>query len=99
MEAAGGLPLIWNEIPEEEMELTPEECAVLNIFKKHDIEKGEYLPVQTLDRERLKLPREIQDNWASIIKSLRNAGYIALDPLGYGLTEKGHHQVDHLDSD
>ena len=79
------------------MELTPEELAVLKIFKEHEIEKGEYLSVQTLSRERLKLPKKVQDDWNSIIKDLRKSGYVALDPLGYGLTEKGHFQIHRPD--
>ena len=72
------------------MELTPEELAVLNIFKEHDIEEGEYLAIQTLNRERLKLPEKVQNNWSDVLKVLSNSGYIALDPLGYSLTEKGY---------
>ena len=75
------------------MELTSEQLLVLTIFKEHDMEEGEYLSMQTLNRERLNLPQDIQDNWNDIIKSLMEEGYIALDPLGYGLTNKGHYQL------
>ena len=73
------------------MELMPEQLAVLNIFKENDIEEGEYLAVQTENRERQKLPKKVQDNWHEILRTLRNIGYITLDPLGYSLTEKGYH--------
>ena len=80
------------------MELTPEQQAVLDILKEHDIEKGEYLSVLTVERERSNLPKEAQDNWNDIVKSLVKAGYITRDPLGYGLTEKGHYQLYHQPS-
>ena len=75
------------------MELTSEQQAVLNIFKECDIEEGEYLSVQTLERERLDLSDEIQDNWNAIIRRLIALGYITYDPLGYCLTERGHSQI------
>ena len=72
------------------MKLTSAERKVLNIFKEHHIEEGEYLAIQTLRRERLTLSKAIQKNWDDIIKILIREGYISYDPLGYGLTEKGH---------
>ena len=78
------------------MELTAEEHAVLKIFKEHDIEEGEYLTIQTLDRERLGLPKKVQNNWNDILKALRSSGYIVLDPLGCGLTEKGYRYLHPL---
>ena len=72
------------------MGLTPEHLAVLSIFREHNIRRGQYLPIQTLDHERLNLPRKIQENWDVIIKKLRDLGYIIHDPLGYGLTKKAH---------
>ena len=75
------------------MGLLPEEEVVLNIFKAYEIEPGEYLSVQTLDRERMKVPRRIQENWDILLKSLVKEGYTIRDLLGYGLTEKGHHQL------
>ena len=75
------------------MELTHGQRAVLDIFKEHDIEAGEYLSSATLDRERLTLPQAIQDEWDDIIRNLVKAGFIFRDPLGYGLTEKGHYRL------
>ena len=45
------------------MELTPEQQVVLDILKEHDVEKGEYLSVLTVEREGSNLPKETQDNW------------------------------------
>ena len=84
------------------MELTPEHFAVLSIFRAHNIRRGQYLPIQTLNHERLNLPRRIQKNWDDIIGKLRNQGYIIYDPLGYSLAEKAHgfvyHSPDRSDS-
>ena len=75
------------------MELTPEQQAILAVLKEHDIQEGEYLSVQTLDRERLALPQPIQDKWASALRSLVNSGHIIHDPLGSGLTKSGRYLV------
>ena len=70
------------------MELTPEQQTVLDIFKAHDIEEGEYLSRKTLERERSHFPQHIQDNWDNAIRSLIKDRYIFYDPLGYGLARK-----------
>ena len=72
-----------------EMELRSEHLAVLNVFRKHRVGRGQFLLIQVLRREREDLPREIQENWSEIIKTLTDAGHILRDPLGYSLTEKG----------
>jgi len=51
----------------DDMELTSEQLSVLTIFKEHDMEEGEYLSIQTLNRERLNLPQDIQDNWNAFV--------------------------------
>ena len=75
------------------MELSPDQGAVLGIFKEHEIEQGEYLSAQTLQRERLGLPEELQTNWDSTIQQLVRDGYIFYDRVGYGLSGKGHRQL------
>ena len=75
------------------MELTPEQQAILAILKEHDIQEGEYLSVQTLDREKSALPQPIQEKWVKVLKSLVNDGLIVRDPLGYGLTKSGRYLV------
>jgi len=77
------------------MELTPEQLAVLNIFKEYEIDAGEYLSAQTLGQARLELPKEIRDRWNDILESLIKLSCITRDPLGYGLTQKGHRQAYH----
>ena len=77
------------------MELTPEHLAVLYIFKEHNVGRGQYLPIQTLNQERLNLPQRIQEDWDNIILKLRNLGYIIYDPLGYSLAEKAYGYVCH----
>ena len=72
------------------MELNAEQLTVLDIFKAHDVGKRQFLPIQILEAEQLKLPEEMRKNWLNIIKGLSDSGYILYDPLGYGLTEKGH---------
>ena len=72
------------------MELNSEQLTVLNIFKAHDIGKQQFLPAQILKTEQLKLPEDIRKNWLDIIEGLSDSGYLLYDPLGYGLTEKGH---------
>ncbi len=75
------------------MVITPEQHAILSIFLDHDIQEGEYLSVQTLDRERLALPKPVQEKWTDLLRGLVSAGIVSYDPLGYGLTEKGRSQV------
>ena len=75
------------------MDLSPDQGAVLGIFKEHDIEQGEYLSAQTVDRARLDLPEEVQANWDATIKQLIREGYIFYDRVGYGLSGKGHRQI------
>jgi hypothetical protein len=79
------------------MELTRDQKKVLEIFRAHDIEKGEYLATQTLERERQKLTKTIQKNWDTIMRGLITSGYLTRDPLGYGLTETGYYHLHHDD--
>lgn len=77
------------------MDPTPEQEAVLVIFKKRNLREGEFLSSLLLDRERHGLPRGIQDQWRSILKGLIASGYITYDPLGYGLTKQGYYHLHH----
>ena len=79
------------------MELTPEQRAVMNVFKEHKITKGDYLAISILNEERAKLSKNVRDHWEAIIKSLMESGYITRrDPLGYGLTEMGSKQIQEM---
>ena len=75
------------------MDLTSEQQAVLAVLKEHDIQEGEYLSVQTLDRERLAHPQPIQEKWAKALRGLVDAGLVVRDPLGYGLTRTGQYLI------
>ena len=79
------------------MELTAGQLAVLNVFGEHDIGKGQYLHSEVLNRARLKLPQQIQDDWTSTIKGLVDLKYLVYDPLGYGLSDMGHSHVHDSD--
>ena len=81
------------------MELAPEERAVLNVFRVYGTGRGEYLSVQTLERERMAHGRSIDDGWSRSLRSLVDKGCISRDPLGYGLTDKGLFLTQHLDDE
>ena len=76
------------------MELSSEQLEVLDIFKEHNIDKGQYLPLSILERKRQGLSRRAQKNWDELIKDLIGQGLVIYDPLGYGLTEKAHAQIN-----
>ena len=69
------------------MELTPGQLAVLQIFKEHEIEQGEYLASQTFGREIARLPQEIQDVGITILRSLVKS-HLSYHPPGGGLDDR-----------
>ena len=75
------------------MELSPEDRAVLGIYRKHKLTTNQYLPLGLLDKEKRHLPRRVRKNWDNIIAKLRITGYLVLDPLGYGLTHKAYDYI------
>ena len=79
------------------MKLTPEEKTVLDMFREYETRRGEYLSVQTLERERIAHSRSIKNGWSHSLLSLADKGYITRDPLGYGLTDKGMFLIQHPD--
>ena len=76
------------------MELTSEQLEVLGIFKGHNIDKGQYLPLAILERERQGLSSRAQKGWNELIKDLVKQGLVIYDPLGYGLSEKAYAQIN-----
>ena len=78
------------------MELTPEQRAVMNVFKEHKVCKGDYLAISTLNEERPKLSKNVQDHWEVIIKSLMESGYITRRDPWYGLTEMGYKRIQEM---
>lgn len=72
------------------MDLSSEQLKVLEIFKEHNIDKGQFLPLSILEREREGLPRRMQKDWDELIKGLVELGLMIYDPLGYGLSEKAY---------
>lgn len=77
------------------MHPTSEQQAILAIFRERNITEGVFLSSQVLNRERRNLPRNIQNHWDSILKSLTASGYMTYDPLGYGLTKQGYYHLHH----
>ena len=69
----------------------------MNVFKERRVALGDYLAISTLNEERAKLSKNVQDHWEVIIKSLMELGYIIRrDPLGYGLTEIAYKQIQEM---
>jgi hypothetical protein len=72
------------------MKLGPEHHTVFDIFETYNIGRGQFLPTQILNSEWIKTHGEVRENWRHVIKGLKDSGYIIFDPLGFGLSEKGH---------
>ena len=72
------------------MELGPEHHTVFDIFKAYNIGNRQFLSAQILNSEWIKIHGGGRENWRHVIKGLRDSGYIIFDPLGFGLSEKGH---------
>ncbi|MDP6775234.1 MAG: hypothetical protein QGI83_00550 [Candidatus Latescibacteria bacterium] len=79
------------------MDLSSEQLQVLGIFKEHNIDKGQFLPLSVLEREREGLSRRTQKNWDELIKDLVKLGLVIYDPLGYGLSEKAYALLNRTD--
>ena len=76
------------------MELSSEQLEVLAIFKEHNIDKGQYLPLSILERDRQGLSRRAQKNWDELIKDLVNATRETIAP--YGCSENSVERDDIL---